>query len=37
VLGGGIVTICVGVGLVVAARVVEQQRARATVSPGNGA
>jgi hypothetical protein len=28
VLGGGLLTLCVGAGLVVAARAVEQQRAR---------
>jgi hypothetical protein len=39
VLGGGAVVICVGAGLVVAARAVEQQRARAVAvgnGPGNG-
>jgi hypothetical protein len=37
VLGGGLVTLCVGAGLVIAARAVEQQRARAAAAAqGNG-
>ena len=37
VLGGGLVTLCVGAGLIIAARAVEQQRARAAAAgQGNG-
>lgn len=37
VLGGGVVTLCVGAGLVMAARSVEQHRAQAAAAgPGNG-
>jgi hypothetical protein len=36
VLGGGIVTICVGGGLLIAARAVEQQPARTAAGQGNG-
>jgi hypothetical protein len=36
VLGGGVVTLCVGAGLVVAARAVEQRAQGAAGGPGNG-
>jgi hypothetical protein len=34
VLGGGVVAICVGAGLIVAARAVEQQRSQAAAAAG---